>query len=128
MKSSDLRIGNRVFCKGELILVTMIGISGIQSSENGRVLNAKFNTPDLEPIPLTEEWLIKFGFDKQRDGSHQRNDFSIFLDKRFRTNLYLQDNERNSFKWFGYECKVVHVHQLQNLFYALTGEELKTKE
>jgi hypothetical protein len=79
------------------------------------------------PIPLTKEWLLNLGFKKDVDGSFMKNDISIFLDKRFKTNLFLQENQDN-FKWFSYECKIQYVHQLQNLYSALTGDELTIKE
>jgi hypothetical protein len=77
----------------------------------------------LSGIPLTKEWLLNLGFNKDVDGSFMKNDISIFLDKRFKTNLFLQENQDN-FKWFSYECKIKYVHQLQNLYFALTGDEL----
>lgn len=81
----------------------------------------------LSGIPLTKEWLLNLGFKKDSDGSFIKNDISIFLDKRFKTNLFLQENQDN-FKWFSYECKIQYVHQLQNLYFALTGDELTITE
>jgi len=125
MEVRELRIGNYLQCKitQESVVIKMIDSQCDVCSLNDGLCDLEL----LEPIPLTEEWLLKFGFELQLDGSYQKNDFSIFLDKRFNTNLYLQDNEKGSFKWFGYECKVIHVHQLQNLYFALTNEELKIK-
>ena len=84
----------------------------------------------IEPILLTEGWLVRFGF--KREG--------VLFDWAIK----IQDN-----KWIGYDfdtnrvgvafihpsltrdiplidCK--YVHQLQNLYYALTNTELKIKE
>tara|TARA_R110000868_G_scaffold328540_2_gene589371 strand:- start:610 stop:1002 length:393 start_codon:yes stop_codon:yes gene_type:complete len=77
---------------------------------------------DLQPIPLTEEWLVKFGFEKltsKSDGfivdsySYTRGvSFIVHFDgERLSTNF-----------WQGNEKK--YVHQLQNLYFALTGQEL----
>ena len=79
-----------------------------------------FNEEDLDycsPIPLTEEWLVKFGFD---DNFH-KGKFWVCLDDDgyFYTNHNLNDE--------GF-TEVLHVHQLQNLYFALTGEELTIKE
>lgn len=68
-------------------------------------------------VPLTEEWLVKIGYEKMPSGT------------------YLQPNSGN-FIWFeqGLKCSIAgeyypenikYVHQLQNLHFALTGEELK---
>jgi len=59
----------------------------------------------FKPIPLTEEWFLKFGF----------------------------EGNSGTFAWklspagkvINVECK--YVHQLQNLYFALTGEELILK-
>ena len=69
------------------------------------------------PIPLTEEWLLKFGFvpEKMEDG---------FLSYR----LKFVDISMPYFEFtydYGTESfEVKYVHQLQNLFFALTGTEL----
>jgi hypothetical protein len=75
---------------------------------------------DFEPIPLTEEWLLKFGFEWKNHGLHKDNwvirqfggDWTIFL-----------SNEK-----YNFDIKLCYVHQLQNLYFALTGEELKQHE
>jgi hypothetical protein len=111
--NNELRIGNWVLsCSGGI--ETKVGIIAVG-----------IEVP-FEPIPLTEEWLLKFGFKKESDKSLTKNDIAIFLDKRFKTNLFLQENQDN-FKWFSYECKIQYVHQIQNLYFALTGDELTIK-
>lgn len=67
-----------------------------------------------EPIPLTEEWLLKFGLDK---------DFVPPLDDEWFFNI--QDNSRDTYVLKKSGTKILYVHQLQNLWHALTGEELK---
>lgn len=105
MKANELRIGNWVF-NGRNIRVIPTQIEWFSEG-----------VYDLLPIPLTEEWLLKFGFEQNKLSA-----------------------KHNSFIWYEnhigikgllgvvkpYECK--HVHQLQNLYFALTGEELKLKE
>jgi hypothetical protein len=81
-------------------------------------------SPDFRPIPLTEEWLVKFGFVK--DGKYdyllKRDGFEIWNSCDFHT-----DNG-DKFLFIGnmpdLEMRFIHVHQLQNLYFALTGEEL----
>jgi len=140
MKSTELRIGNWIddtsedggFFQVEGICKDKEGFSGYYIIYRNGSFKCSLEEDELEsdliqikPIPLTEEILLKCGFKKDLDGSFQKNDVSIFLDKRFKTNLYLQTNDSNrNFIWFGYECKIQHLHQLQNLYFALTGEEL----
>lgn len=85
-----------------------------------------------EPITLTEEWLLKFGFD-------QREDY-FFLKEN--SKYYFFWNEKDGAGITTYEKvigdivfdeitiikKLKYVHQLQNLFFALTGSELTIKE
>jgi hypothetical protein len=91
----------------------------------------KFVSINYKPIPLTEEWLLKFGFEKEMDGSLVLNNLAIFLDKRFKENVYLMTIEGGIFGsevWNKlHNLKLKHVHQLQNLYFALTNEELTIK-
>lgn len=77
----------------------------------------------ISPIKLSTEWLVKFGFKKRGLVWEYKPDadgppFCKINDDGF-YGFYLADNELEN---FGQEIK--YVHQLQNLFFALTGEEL----
>lgn len=84
--------------------------------------NAESKPNDFEPIPLTPEWLERFGFEvygsepywKYADGIN-----GMFKNNRFR--LF-------TFQTHGDYVPVDYVHQLQNLYFALTGQELELKE
>lgn len=72
------------------------------------------------PIPLTEEILLKAGFKVSMNktcygmiSESGKTRLSIFHDGLFKVSC--ED----------LEIKVKHLHQLQNLFFALTGEEIK---
>lgn len=69
---------------------------------------------EVQPIPLTQEWLIKFGFDQ--DGDLGRWSYRI------------EDNGDIVFMISALEIlnekPIKYVHSLQNLYFALTGEEL----
>jgi hypothetical protein len=76
---------------------------------------------EFKPIPLTEEWLWNFGFEKtewDNFNSFRRtignNDYAIIL-----------YSDGNCEVGDIITCKIEYVHQLQNLYFALTGEELK---
>lgn len=73
---------------------------------------------DLQPIPLTEEWLIKFGL------KHSGNGFYIHI-----PSLIEMCNIGDKYFYSGLKGvsigNIYYIHQLQNLFFALTGEELK---
>jgi hypothetical protein len=126
MKASDLRIGNQM----KLFLgigdngaeYRECGIQGIMihhSTEFYLLKNAWVGiSNNLEPIPLTEEWLLKFGFVYHDDDgiiTYSRDNIVIF--QRYRLDFYF---ELSNYK----DAELEYVHQLQNLYYALTGEEL----
>jgi hypothetical protein len=72
-----------------------------------------------EPISLTEEILIKAGFAKS-DFSYDLQKLSIHLPSNFYKNGRTYFNS-----WCIKEGVPKSLHELQNLFFALTGEELK---
>jgi hypothetical protein len=77
----------------------------------------------LEPIPLTEEWLRKFGFK-----NHIINEHTIYQNqwkKRFLTILWQKCGNYYNYSTGKFIIgSISFVHQLQNLYFALTGEEL----
>ena len=89
-----------------------------------------YNYEDFKPIPLTGEWLIKFGFKKYIFGSEEgeKNDKCNEYSKDRLTIMDWGDGfvMNNAFS-FDLRVQLKTVHQLQNLFFALTGKELLIK-
>jgi len=84
------------------------------------------NWDRIKPIPLTEEWLLKMGF-KFFGGSGYKTEYS---------DLHWNFSLRNGFMpdiFFKHAIKADkiigcnYVHQLQNLYHALTNNELTIK-
>ena len=75
---------------------------------------------NLKPIPLTEEWLLKFGFQIDETYVSEQNPY---LD-------YIKDEVRISMPYYSFEfgdgafMELKYVHQLQNLYFSLTAREL----
>lgn len=112
MRAQDLRIGNLVNEYGIPTIIDSRMLQGIESANEGNKIII-----DLSYIPLTEEWLLKFGFYKNIDTelfekSGFQIDFSVI-----KCHFYLP----NYGDWYN---ELEFVHQLQNLYFALTGEEL----
>ena len=116
MKINELRIGNYVNWKEELACIAQILELDV-CFKCGDIGLLK----DLYPIPLTEEWLEDLGFDKIT-----KNVFKINLGYSccFKTlKIYLLNGQID----IEDDCLChipVFVHSLQNLCFALTGEEL----
>lgn len=108
MNANELRIGNLVYFLGNVHEIE--GLSKRLRPDVGHFLLSNIEHAQkgfhLKPIPLTEEWLVKFGFKKGSKGW-------------FKT---LSNNHK--FNFYMYKNLCSNVHQLQNLYFALTGEEL----
>ena len=89
---------------------------------DGKKFFYKHAYSDLEGIPITKERLLKFGFEDF--GKMPAFELYRMEIKNLALNI---DNEGNVYtNELGIELK--YIHQLQNLYYSLTGEELSIKE
>jgi len=111
MKANELRIGNLIMKDGEVF----------QSTEYTPLIMVRYGER-FDPIPLTEEWLLKFGFEKVK---------VIWFLNHYGFCLWFDGNDwcvmYNAMK-NNIVCYLKHVHQLQNLYFILTGEELTFNE
>jgi len=125
MTASELRIGNWVDVLG--ISREVLGISNKLRPDCGYYEFSgliPLKGIHINPIPITEEWLLKFGFkDVFNEGWFQINDFWIQSNSG---DIWL-GTKTNTWRSLKLNVSVKRVHQLQNLYFALTGEELKTK-
>lgn len=101
MNTKELRIGN---------LIAGLSIEKVEWLGD-HVVNL-YNIGSYSPVKLTEEWLIKFGFVKH-SGGYLSSDSSIELTFDF---LVWKPNIKR--------LEILYVHQLQNLYFAITGKEL----
>lgn len=130
MKAEELRLRNLVYSY-ENKLQTVYGIlieNNFQKIFTDKDANLYFHVDGLRPIQLTEEWLVKAGFEKEEE-----YEFGVLICYRYiletrKTNCVFTSNYSTE------ECIYVnynqggvdieYVHQLQNLYFALTGTEL----
>lgn len=129
MKAEELRIGNWILDRGDK--VWQIDFWECRDKVSAKepllgYLNNRKSLPILghplteylefiKPIPLTEEWLLKFGFVE-----------FITLDV-YPTYALKKINVNNGTVYvseLGFLNHIKHVHQLQNLYFSLTNEEL----
>jgi hypothetical protein len=124
MKASELRIGNLVYYNG---VATKVSSTIINMFFHGKFLKGI-----ISPIELTEEWLLRMGFGKKESSTCVRwyighNEITkdwlfdlVWLEKPEAINAPNAPFYRNG------RFTLYYVHQLQNLYFALTGEELTT--
>ena len=113
MKANEFRLGNLIYYHIEDSMderKEWDEISSIDYDDIRCFVQYEDNS-EYKPIPLTEEWLLKFGFE-QMDLHRFNHEISILNTDR---GMYFQT------------IRIDYVHQLQNLYFALTGNELELK-
>lgn len=119
MKATELRIGNIVLLDDEEI--TLTGIKGNTVFWKDGFDMTGLTGAEIKPIPLTEEWLLKFGFKPIDERGYSKE--IVNKKDNYEYNFVLSKVDD------GYDNDVClytikYVHQLQNLYFALTGKEL----
>jgi len=123
--AKELRIGNYI-----KLMFNYEDYEAIQVTSDELVMVDK-KQADYEPLPLTEEWLFKFGFnhiDKSDNDyityTDSNHEYYLQLDVRRKDGKYsILDNSFDDLRDFTM-IDISYVHQLQNMYFALTGEEL----
>jgi hypothetical protein len=144
METNQLRIGNLVKFNDKISEVIEVRKNLIRAEylmDDGLLLHRPLVEIDrINPIPLNEEWLIKFGFEKieysdERHGFgteyNLKIDDDIFLNYSDDFSLAIYRNEKAMEDEVGIlpEWEAVkYVHSLQNLIFALVGEEITLKQ
>lgn len=136
MKSNELRIGNKLgfyFQKNETsekILIATNTVVSIYKNDfecNGDFPeNMKFTGATFEPINLNHEFLEKCLFlsfiEKERTYKHKIYDIFLLETSNNKYSLVTV----HQLHWCAVSIKEIeYLHQLQNLYYSLTGEELE---
>lgn len=128
--AKDLRVGNLVFRNGECLVSSIVQEFRkepyfIEVMDRGEMFEQCFES-EVEPIPITEEKLLKCGFKYRKSGiggqdswagygDWHLNDIALWCDRRNADVFYFDRN---------WDWKVRYVHELQNLIHSLTRQEL----
>lgn len=133
MEAKELRIGNLVDCGivSEIFEVrtNYVRLKYFRKDVEKQHISLVPLDDRVKSIPLTEEWLLNFGFEwedveSKTNGETDKMLFKdILLMKRHHDTLWVACP-------YGYLIsphRTIYVHQLQNLYFALTGEELTIK-
>ena len=122
MKATELRVNNLVLTGGNEQYVVSIDIDDPQDPRINDCQEIAY-----QPIPLTEEWLVRFGYSDTNDEMYNVNIWMLGDD--IHVSPVVSSTGIHGLLIYGYlkYFEDVYVHQLQNLYFALTGEELTTK-
>ena len=113
MKANELRIGNLV----NYYMGAPMSENILTKVEWKDLKNIGSGDKNYEPIPLTPEWLERFGFEHYANEWYKKGKFWI-------SDTGIAGITKASGEDVNIETSTEHVHQLQNLYFALTGEEL----
>jgi len=134
IQANELRIGNWYKpCSSDYAIITEILSDRVYAKYTDSIFNTTYEY--ISPIPLTPEILDKCGFkkwgrdDMPRTLSYELGEMTIFPSNTFcdfdgygfiHYKLSKFENNKDESARFKFQ----YLHQLQNLYFALTGEEL----
>ena len=112
IKANELRVGSLVYVLYQVSTITSINEFDVESHDCKDI-----PIEELRAIPITEEWLVKLGFVSNGINRCWKDPIDL---------IYMGDN---SWLYLANQRHVnlFYIHQLQNLYFALTGEELTIK-
>jgi len=141
MTNSELRIGNLVVNPNNGYVCSIIAIVppgikkfkdlqfGMYFMQNGD--GNKFEASDVSPVLMSKQWLERFGF-RQVDQHYHKS----YQNQGGEQIFCISGGDLNNWQFFvesearenHIDIEIRYVHQLQNLYFALTGEELSVKK
>ena len=147
LKASDLRIGNLFdvinrtnevhLPTGIVLRIISIGLFDVQCIPNEvktheATSDIIMTIPirDLLPIKLTEDWLIRFGFTQQGTMFNKVHNNGVIVVSIKDNSVGIYSSKHSYSVGYGYnmgKIRIKTVHALQNLYHALTNEELTIK-
>lgn len=116
MEANELRIGNLIYAPSGVEKYvfgtrykTILYTAHLEDPTYGEAYDYQ-----CEPIPLTEQWLLKFGFELIKNQCYG------FKNRLF----FISDSKIYD---YGSDTLIEYVHKLQNFIFALTNQELEIK-
>ena len=112
INAKELRLGN---------WVNAFKTTYIIDSNDFQYVDSDTYLMPYDPIPLTEDILLKCGFVKSIYTNRDVYSYENFIVSIFKNRIEFGINSKRQL------VTIKHLHQLQNLYFALTGEELKVE-
>ncbi len=124
MKTTELRIGNYVTedYSNSVYKIVNINSEGFEYVDMHHInfkAIGRYELKGLKPIPVTEQVLIDCGFEKLNDSICK-----IAINNTIYLWYFGIMGYHDKSGGIVYLCDCKHLHQLQNLYFALTNQEL----
>ena len=131
MRANELRIGNLIQTDNstehfiDVEKVQSIQYDGINITDGiGNTYETEFSYDFINPIQLTEQWLLAFGFENIQSTIYQLKINDVLITVSFYDSWIVAiTNNQIHLEYTGYPT----IHEFQNMVF-LTGEELKLKK
>ena len=124
--TTELRRGNLVFdINGNVNYVYQIYSTGVELAENmqgGDDIDAR--EEEIFPIPITEEFLLKFGFEYRTDTGYD----GWYSPPIAGESIRIFEVENGWYKFQSSTTVIKYVHRLQNFIFEMTDKELELKQ
>lgn len=127
MNKLEFRIDNKILIGTSVCRITELYNDEFRTPEHGF---CSYDHPQLSGIPITEEWLLKFGFEYCNDEKfNEYANAKMFFKDSIQVGSHRIEDRGHIVKHptflGGYPINAIdYVHQLQNLFYVIVGKEL----
>lgn len=131
IKRNELAYGNWVLSMSQYVHITDIGTYGIYFDYDGSYneeLDESYER--IQPIPITEELLLKIGFKKEKFCDYMMNigKYSIRINTYSNTigrdwTVHIDNGDCDTIL----SADIQYVHQLQNAVYFAIGKEIEIK-
>lgn len=136
IKSTELRIGN--WLDNPVITVRHMQVYPMMIPQIATI-EKEGGSSHMLPIPLDEEWLVKFGFIESpsyggNNGYWTKKWYYDFLKKDIDFNLAsdfdytIEEGRFALMKRPSVMPTMYYVHELQNLYFSITGQELTIEQ
>jgi len=129
MEAREIRVGSKVNLNGADVTVKTIEYNPVSEEyfisvfEDYRQIKVNY----LSPIPITEELLLKAGFELQYFGTIKTDAYKNKI-----VTIHCIGGNTGEFQVAIFNkifpIYIQYIHQLQNLIYSLTGSELTFKQ
>lgn len=132
MKTNELRLGNLVIYRNQIVKTTGLHYGMFECGcpdDNNWMCTGRIS--EVYPIELTEEVLLKIGFEKHDESMNIyafENERAVVVYVPNRKLLRIEGVENDVLVDRNIRLNnIKYLHELQNAYYLLTGQELEVK-